>query len=123
AGGGESVGALRVIPPPPHDRGGAAGGGGGGAAGTVSEGDVAVPHLHLWMRLAPQLAHRLDHLGEPATVARVVVAEAAAIGVEGQPPDTGDEVAVGDELAALPLRTEAEILERDQHRDREAIVA
>jgi Amidase len=43
----------------------------------------------------------------------LVVAEAAAIGVEGQPADTGDEVAVGDELAALPLRTEAEILERD----------
>src|SRR5262245_60496284 len=59
---------------------------------------------------------------EPAAVARVVVAETAAIGVEGQPADTGDEVAIGDELAALPLRTEAEILERDQHRDREAVV-
>src|SRR4029077_20919453 len=81
-----------------------------------------VPHLYFWMRLAPELAHRLDHLGEPAAIARVVVAEAAAIGVEGQPADTGDEVAVGDELAALPLRTEAEILERDQHRDREAVV-
>src|SRR5262249_58450220 len=102
--------------------GGWGGGGRGGAAGAVSEGDVAVLPLYFWMRLAPELAHRLDHLGEPAAVARVVVAEAAAIGVEGQPADTGDEVAVGDELAALPLRTEAEILERDQHRDREAVV-
>src|SRR5262249_56908391 len=97
----------------PQGQGGAGVGGRERAAGTVSEGDVAVPDLYFWMCLAPELAHRLDHLGEPAAVARVVVAEAAAIGVEGQPADTGDEVAVGNELAALPLRTEAEILERD----------
>src|SRR5262249_59762484 len=116
------VGGLRVSSLPPHDQGGVAGAGREGAAGTVSEGDVAVPRLYFWMRLAPELAHRLDHLGEPAAVARVVVAEAAAIGVEGQPADTGDEIAVGDELAALPLRTEAEILERDHHRVSEAVV-
>src|SRR5262249_20592353 len=101
--------AVRAIPLSPHDGGGAAVAGRKRAAGTVSEGDVAVPHLYFWMRLAPELPHRLDHLGEPAAVARVVAAEAAAIGVEGQPADTGDEVAVGDELAALPLRTEAGI--------------
>jgi hypothetical protein len=36
--------------------------------------------------LAAQLPHRLDHLGDAAAVGRVVVAQATAVGVEGQRP-------------------------------------
>ncbi len=39
----------------------------------------------------------------------MVVAEAAAIGVERQFTDAGNQIAVGDELAALAFPTEAEI--------------
>src|SRR5262245_65909838 len=94
-GGGGIVRALPVISLSPHDQRGAAVAGRERAAGTVSEGDVAVPHLYFWMRLAPELAHRLDHLGEPAADARVGVAGAAAHGVGGQAADPRCEVTVG----------------------------
>src|SRR5262245_46482987 len=84
-GGGGIVRALPAISLSPHDQRGTGVAGRERAAGTVSESDVAVLHLYFWMRLAPELAHRLDHLGEPAAVARVVVAEAAAIGGGRQP--------------------------------------
>ena len=44
------------------------------------------------------------------------------IGVEGQLADAGDEVAVGDELAALALLAEAEVLELHDDGDGEAVV-
>ena len=74
------------------------------AAGAVRQGQVAVRHLHLRVRLAAQLAHRLDDLGDAAAVGRVVVAETAAVGVERQLADARDQIAVGDELAALTLQ-------------------
>src|SRR5438093_5621448 len=105
-----------------HDQRGAHVPGAERAAGAVSERDVAVLHLHLGMRLAAELAHGLDHLRHATAVGRMVVAEPAAVGVEGQPADARDQVAVGHELAALPLLAEAEILERHDHGDREAVV-
>ena len=92
------------------------------AAGAVRQREVAVLHLHLRMRLAAQLAHRLDHLGDAAAVGRMVVAEPAAIGVERQLADARDQVAVGHERAALALLAEAEVLELHQHGDGEAVV-
>ena len=71
------------------------------AAGAVRQREVAVLHLHRRMRLAAQLAHRLDHLGHAAAIGRMVVAQPAAVGVERQLADAGDQIAVGDELAAL----------------------
>ena len=92
------------------------------AAGALREREAAVLHLHRRMRLAAQLAHRLDHLGDAAAVGRVVVAQAAAIGVERQLAAARDQVAVGDEAAALALLAEAEVLDLQQHGDREAVV-
>src|SRR5437867_10467845 len=74
------------------------------------------------MGLAAELAHGLDDLGHAAAVGRMVVAEPAAVGVERQPTDAGDEIAVSDELAALALLAEAKVLQRHQHSDREAVV-
>ena len=74
------------------------------------------------MSLTTQLTHRLEHLGGTATVIGVVVAQPAAVGVERQFADAGDQVAVSDELAPLALLAKAEILELKQHRDREAVV-
>src|SRR5262245_2845419 len=74
----------------------------------LREHHVAVPDLDLRMRVATELANRFDHLRHPAPVCRMVVAQAAAVGVEGEPADAGDEVAVGDEPAPLALRAEAE---------------
>jgi hypothetical protein len=68
---------------------------------------VAVRHLHLGMCLAAQLTHRLDDLGDAAAVGGVVAAQAAAVGVERQLADAGDQVAVGDEFSALALLAEA----------------
>ena len=53
------------------------------------------------MRLALELAHRLDDLGHAAAVRRMVVAQAAAVGVERKLADARDQVAVHHELAAL----------------------
>src|SRR5688500_15507107 len=54
------------------------------AAGAVREREGAVRDLHFGMRFAAQLTHRFDDFGHAAAVRRVVVAEAAAVGVEGE---------------------------------------
>ena len=92
------------------------------AAGAVGNGEVAVFHLHLRMRLAAQLPHRLDDLGHAAAIDRVIVAQPAAIGVERQLADARNQIAVGDELAALALLAEAEVLKLHQHGDGKAVV-
>ena len=79
-------------------------------------------HLQFRMRLAAQLTHRLDDLGDAAAIGRMVAAQSTAVGVERQLADTGDQVAVGDELAALALLAEAQILKLHQHGDGEAVV-
>ena len=88
----------------------------------MRERQTAVWHLNGWMRLAAQLPHGFDYLGDAAAIGRMIVAQAAAVSVEGQLADTGDKIAIRDEFAALPLRAETEIFERDQHRNREAVV-
>src|SRR5437899_8829163 len=74
------------------------------------------------MGFAAQLAHRFDDLCHASAIDRMVAAEPAAVGVERQFADAGNEVAVGDELAALALLAEAEVLELHQHRDGEAVI-
>src|SRR5215510_4582643 len=74
------------------------------------------------MRFAAQLAHGLDDLGLAAAVDGMVAAEPAAVGVERQLADAGDQISVGDKLAALALFAEAEILELHHDRDGEAVI-
>src|SRR5262245_521655 len=98
-----------MISLPLHDQRGATVTRGERAARSVRERHVAVLHLHLRMRLAAQLPHRLDDLREAAPVGRVIVAEPATVGVERQLAGSRDEGAAGHELAALALLAEAEI--------------
>ena len=53
------------------------------------------------MGLTSKLSHCLDDLGHAAAIGGMVVAEPAAIGVDRQLADAGDEVAVRDEPASL----------------------
>src|SRR5450631_498560 len=76
------------------------------AAGAMGDGEIAVFHLDLRMRFAAQLAYRFDDLGHAAAVDRVIAAEPTAVGIERQLADAGNQVAVGDELAALALPAE-----------------
>src|SRR5215467_15248302 len=80
---------------PLHDQGGTAVSGAERAAGAVGESEPAVFHLHLRMGLTAELTHSLHHFGQAAPVRRVIVAEATAVGVEGQPSRARDEIAVG----------------------------
>ncbi len=61
--------------------------------------------------LAAQLADGLDHLRHAAAVAGMVVAQAPAVGVEGELAVRRLQCAVQDELPALALLAEAEILD------------
>src|SRR6185503_12097903 len=74
------------------------------------------------MGFAAQLADRLEDLGHATAVDRMVAAEAAAVGVERQLADARNQIAVGDELAALALLAEAEVFELHQHGDGEAVI-
>src|SRR5215467_12951788 len=74
------------------------------------------------MRLTAQLTHRFDHLGHAAAVRRMIVAQPAAVGVERQPSHAGDQVAIRHEPPPLSFRTEAKILDLDEHGDGKAIV-
>ena len=88
----------------------------------LRQSEVAILHLHRRMRLAAQLPHRLDHLGHAAAVGRVVVAQPAAVGVERQSAGAGNQIAIGDELAAGALGAEAEVFELDDDGDGEAVI-
>src|ERR1700710_2804845 len=92
------------------------------SAGAVRDREIAVRHLHFWMRFTAKLAHSLDDLGHAAAVDGMVAAETAAVGIERQLADARDQVAVGDELAALTLLAETDVLELHQHRDGEAVI-
>src|SRR5262245_11008111 len=74
------------------------------------------------MGFAAQLPHGLDDLGLATAIDGMIAAEPAAVGVERQLADAGDQIAVGDELAALALFAEAEILELHHDSDGEAVV-
>jgi hypothetical protein len=63
------------------------------------------------VRLAAQLAHGLDDLRHAAAIARMVVAEAAAVGVGRSLPTPEIRFAVGDEAATPALRAEAQVLQ------------
>ena len=91
-------------------------------AGAVRDGEIAILHLHLGMRLAAQLPHRLDDLGHAAAVDRMVAAQPAAVGIERQLADAGNQIAVGDELAALALLAEADVFQLHQHGDGKTVV-
>src|SRR2546421_7713486 len=99
---------------PLQDQGGGAVAGGQRAARSVRQREIAVLDLHRRMRLAAQLAHGFDHFGHAAAIGRMVVAQAAAVGVEGQLADAGNQIAVGHERAAVALLAEAEVLDLDQ---------
>src|ERR1700723_977583 len=92
------------------------------STGAMRNGEIAIRHLNFGMRLAAQLPHRFKNLGHAAAVDRMVAAQAATVGVERQLADAGDQIAVGDELAALAFLAEAEVLKLHQHRDGEAVV-
>src|ERR1700730_14285404 len=92
------------------------------AAGAVGNRQVAILDLNGGVGFAPQLAHRLDYLGQTAAVGRMVVAQPTAIGVERQFAGAGDQIAVGYKPAALSLLAEAEILDLHQDGDRKAVV-
>src|SRR6516164_6060819 len=74
------------------------------------------------MRLTAQLADCFDDLGDATAVRRMIAAQSAAVGVEWQLADAGDEIAVGDEFPALPLVAEAKIFQLHQYRNGEAVV-
>src|SRR5215467_723880 len=92
------------------------------SAGAMGNREIAILDLHLRMRLPTQLPDRLDDLGHAAAIDGMIAAEPAAIGVERQFADARDQIAVGDELAALAFLAEAEILDLHQDRDGEAVV-
>src|SRR5690348_12399491 len=88
----------------------------------MGNGKVAVLDLHLRMRFAAQLPDSLEDLGHATAVDGMIAAEPAAIGVEWQFANAGDEIAIGDELTALAFLAEAEVLDLHQDRDREAVI-
>ena len=69
-----------------------------------------------------QLPHRFDDFCHAAAVDGMIAAQPAAVGVERQLADAGNQVAVGDELAALAFPAEAEVFDLHQDRDGEAVV-
>src|SRR5688572_8382119 len=91
------------------------------AAGAMPQAESATRDLHSRMRLPARLTNRLDDLGGAAAVGRMVVAQAAAVGVHGEPALSRDQAAALHEAAALPLLAKSEVLERDDYRDREAV--
>ena len=93
-----------------------------GTTGAVRQRDVAVRHLDGGMGFTSELADRLDDLGHPPAVRRVVVAEPAAVRVERQPSVRGYQGAVEHEPTALSFLAESQVLDRLEHRDREGVV-
>src|SRR5262249_30782564 len=92
------------------------------AAGPVRQREIAVLDLDRGVSLAAQLTHGLDHLGHPAPVRGVVVAQPAAGVVERNVAGAGNEIAVRHEFPAIALLAEPEILDLHHHGDGKAVV-
>src|SRR4051812_26884707 len=92
------------------------------SAGAVRDCEIAIRHLHFWMRFAAQLPDRLEDFCHAPAVDGVVRTKSAAVGIERQLADAGNQIAVGYELAALALLAEADVLELHQHGDGEAVI-
>ena len=92
------------------------------AAGAVRDGKVAIFDLHLRMSFSPQLPHRFDDFCHAAAIDGLVAAQSPAVGVERLFADARNQIAVGDEFAALALFAKAEVFELHQDRDGEAVV-
>ena len=72
------------------------------SAGAMRHRQIAIRHLHFWVRLTTQLPHRFDNFCDAAAIDRVVITEPAAVRVPWQLADARDQIAVG------PVRTPAE---------------
>src|SRR3546814_18486634 len=88
----------------------------------MRESNIAIANLNLRMSLTANLTNRFENLGHAAAIARVVVAQSPAIRVEGQFADAGNQIAVRDELPALPFFAKTKIFERFQHCNSEGII-
>src|SRR5574337_275644 len=111
-----AVASSRASLGPPEEDGA---GGGEDAAGAVAEGDLGILDLAR-AALAPELPHALDQREDPED-AGVAEGEAAALGVRGKGPARRRALA-RDEGPALALLAEAQVLERQEDRDRERVV-
>src|SRR6202035_5475174 len=69
-------------------------------AGALRQRQIAILHLFGRMSFAAQLPPRLEHFGHAPAIGRMIVAQAAAVGVERQLADAGDQIAVGNEFSA-----------------------
>src|SRR5262245_55677414 len=83
---------------------------------------IAILHLYFWMCFAAQLPHGFNDLGHATAINGMIAAQPAAIGIERQFADAGNQIAVRDEFAAFTLLAEAQILQLHQDRYRETIV-
>src|SRR5947209_10498021 len=92
------------------------------SAGAMRDREIAVLDLHFWMRLPTQLPDGLDDLGHAAAIDRMIAAEPAAVGIERQFADAGNQVTVGDELATLAFLAKTKVFDLHQDRDGEAVI-
>ena len=53
-------------------------------ADPICHGEGKIRHLNGWMSLAAKLSDSFDNLGDAAAMRRMIVAQSAAIGVDGQ---------------------------------------
>src|SRR6476646_6714914 len=74
------------------------------------------------MGLAAQLTHCFDDFCHAATVDGVIAAQSTAVGVERQLADAGNQIAVGDEPAALALLAKTQVFDLHQYGDGEAVI-
>ena len=81
------------------------------SAGAMGYGEIAVGDLHFRVGLATELTDGFDDFRHAATVGRVIVTETTAIRVKRQLADSGNEVAVSNELAAFALFAEAQVFQ------------
>src|SRR5579863_4453548 len=92
------------------------------AAQAIHECKLTIRNLNRRMCLPAQLAYRLNELRNSPAVCGVVVTERSPVRVDRQIADAGDQVAFRNEAATVSLQAKAEILELDQHADREAVI-
>src|SRR5271169_5059535 len=88
----------------------------------MGNGEVAVLNLNLWVSFSAQLPYRFNDFCHAAAIDGMIAAKSATVGVERQFACARNQIAVGDELAALAFLAKTEVLELHQDRDGEAVV-
>ena len=88
----------------------------------IGQCKLQVGHLNGGVSRASELPHRLNDLGDSASIGGMVVAQSTAVGVDGERALPSNQLAIGHQTPTLTFRTKPQVFELHQRGDGETVI-